>query len=106
MTVKLLTMALTLSMAVLVTGCGPDCVAACESQNGCAGAQKQDCAAVCEKAEKVNELANCEDQYDDLLICIEDQDDICKTAAQCAQKSIDYQDCVAGYCINNPADCQ
>jgi hypothetical protein len=106
MTVKLLTMALTLSLAALAVGCSPDCVAVCEETAGCTDGPKPDCAENCEKAEKIDELANCEDQHADFLRCVEDQEDVCKTGAQCEQRAKDYLDCVAGYCINHAADCQ
>lgn len=106
MTVRFLTIAFTLSMAVLAAGCGPDCVAACEDQNACPNAMKTDCAQQCDKAKTLNDLADCEDQYDDLLICIEDQEDICVSHAQCDTKAAQYADCVAGWCVNHPADCQ
>jgi hypothetical protein len=93
-------------MALFAVGCGPDCVAACEDQNACPGAVKSDCAQVCDKAKTLNDLADCEDQYDDLLVCIQDQEDVCKTGVQCESKAEQYQDCVLGYCINHAQDCQ
>jgi len=104
MTVRFLTIAWTLSMALLAAGCAPDCVSACESENGCQGAVKRDCAKDCSNAEALNDLADRGDQYDDLLVCIEDQEDVCVSGAQCQTKAEQYADCIAGYCINKQAD--
>ena len=104
MTVRFLMFSFTLSMAVFAAGCSPDCAATCEARNGCQGAVKQDCAKTCDNADTLNDLADCGDQFDDLLICFEDQEDVCVSGVQCETKAAQYQDCIAGYCINKQAD--
>ena len=70
-----------LAMALFAVGCGPDCESQCEDAQECEGAEKEDCAKGCEELEKPVEKAGCEDQYDDLLSCSGDIDDICKPPA-------------------------
>jgi hypothetical protein len=104
MTAKTLKMVWILAAASFAVGCGHDCVALCEEGNSCEGAIKADCAKACETYESVAEPASCEDQFDDLLTCQANQDDICKEGEQCRSKQADLADCLAGYCINLQSD--
>lgn len=105
MTSRILAMFGTLALAVLTVGCGPDCVTICEEGNGCPGAIKQDCAKQCAAQEAVNPEGFCEDQFEDLLQCLDKRDDVCDTGATvCAKRIANYQDCVAGYCQSQQAD--
>ena len=79
MTLRKLTIVPMLALALFATGCGDDCVSLCEDANECEGAEKvDDCDKECEDAKKAAEDAGCEDQFDDLLSCASDQDDVCK----------------------------
>ena len=102
MTVRLLTIAGMLA-ALLAAGCAPDCASGCEMQNSCLppGSTPVDCATFCGE---INEAGNCEDQLDDLLTCVDRQDDYCRTHYQCETKVADHVDCLAGYCLSMQAD--
>ena len=65
--------------ALFAVGCGPDCESLCEDAKECKGADKDaDCGKQCDEAQKDAEKLGCEDEYDDVVSCIGDQDDICK----------------------------
>jgi hypothetical protein len=91
-------------LAVAVTACGNDCKSACEDGNECPGVTtKVDCDDQCDKGEKLAEDADCSDQYDDLVGCFADQDDICKPAADaCKAELTAASACITPYCIKNP----
>src|SRR5262245_60417752 len=70
------------SLALFAVGCGPDCESLCEDANECEGVEKKaDCEKECEEGEKLVEEKGCEDQYDDVISCRGDLDDICKPPA-------------------------
>jgi hypothetical protein len=97
MNLKKFTIVPMLAMALFAVGCGPDCESQCEDLNECEGAEKRDCAKECEELEKQVEDKGCEDQYDDLLSCGDDQDDICKPAANaCSSESEAFAKCMGG----------
>ena len=82
MTLRKLTIVPMLAMALFAVGCGPDCESQCEDRNECEDIPEEfkedDCAKFCEEIEKDVEAEGCEDQYDDLLSCGGDIEDVCK----------------------------
>lgn len=105
MTSRILAKFGTLAVVLMAIGCGPDCVSLCEEGNSCPGALKVNCDTQCTAQEAVNPKGYCEDQFDDLLECLDHREDVCETgAAVCAKRIANYQDCVAGYCYSKQAD--
>ncbi|HEX6275036.1 MAG TPA: hypothetical protein VFZ53_18465 [Polyangiaceae bacterium] len=97
MNLKKLTIVPMLAMALFAVGCGADCESLCEDGQECKDAEKVDCAEECEKIEKAVEKAGCEDQYDDVLSCSSDQDDICKPDEDaCESEAEAFAKCMAG----------
>jgi len=94
-------------LAFLVAGCGADCVSLCEDRKECEGADRdQDCADHCEEVVSLVEKASCEDQYDELLSCESEQDDICRSDENaCTTESNEYSACLAEYCTDHLLDC-
>lgn len=92
--------ALILASTAMLAGCGADCEGLCEDGQECEGADSEDCEASCEKTEKLNEAAGCEDQYDDLLSCIDDAEDICKSDS-CDSEGGKYVSCIVEYCASH-----
>ncbi len=88
MNLRKLTIVPMLAMALFAVGCGPDCSSQCEDANECEGATKQDCDKFCEENEKKVEDKGCEDQYDDVLSCFDDLDDICKPPANACESEL------------------
>jgi len=84
-------------IGAFTVGCGADCESLCEDGNECEGAVKNDdCAGSCEKAEKAAEDAGCSDEYDDLVSCAGDQDDVCKPEeGACSSELTAYSKCAA-----------
>lgn len=84
-----------LAMALFAVGCGADCESMCEDGNECEGAKSRDCAKECEELEKAVEKAGCEDQFDDLISCQSDVDDICKPPADaCKSENSAFGKCM------------
>jgi hypothetical protein len=97
MNLKKLTMVPMLAMALFAVGCGADCESLCEDTQECEGAEKVDCAKQCEETEKAVEKAGCEDQYDDVLSCASDQDDVCKPDEDACKSELSaFTKCMAG----------
>jgi hypothetical protein len=97
MNLKKITMVPMLAMALFAVGCGADCESLCEDAKECDGAEQDvDCAKSCEDAQKAAEDAGCEDEYDDVVSCAGDQDDICKPDADaCKSESEAFGKCLA-----------
>jgi hypothetical protein len=97
MTLRKLTMVPMLALALFAVGCGDDCVSACEDGQECEGVEKVDCEKECEDGAKAAEDAGCEDQYDELMSCVADQDDVCDIEAlakACSSEGSAFQKCV------------
>jgi hypothetical protein len=99
-------------LAGLATACGDDCVSACEDGKECAEASEEqkaaDCDKQCEDGEKLAEKMGCEDEYDDLVSCYSDIDDICKPSeTDCATEGAAAFACQLKYCTahEDDADC-
>jgi hypothetical protein len=96
----------TLAMALFAVGCGADCESLCEDDQNCADSALADvnCADYCKKVEDLNEKAGCKDQFDDLLSCSSDQDDICKYDG-CSPEDMAYRQCQVTYCMDHLEEC-
>ena len=85
------------ALALVAAGCGPDCESQCEDRNACEGTQAKDCDRYCEGLQEDIENESCEDQYDALLECTSDLDDICEAPADaCASEESVFNECM-GY---------
>ncbi len=97
-------------LAGLATACGDDCVSSCEDGKECSDAtaeeKAQDCDKFCEDGEKDAETTGCSDQYDDMVSCISDLDDICKFDFEkdCTTESAAYGACFSTYCTAHMDD--
>jgi hypothetical protein len=98
MTLRKLTIVPMLALAMFATGCGDDCVSACEDAKECEGGDEDtDCDKECEDSAKEAEDAGCEDQYDEFASCVADQDDVCdieKLAEACSSEASKYNECL------------
>jgi hypothetical protein len=94
-------------LAFFAIGCGVDCLSLCEDKKECEGADRdKDCAGECEQIESLVEKASCEDQYDDLLGCEGEQDDLCRADENaCDSETKAYADCITEYCLEHLTDC-
>ena len=94
-------------LASFTIGCGVDCMSLCEDRKECEGADRdKDCAGECEQLESLAEKAGCEDQFDDMVVCEGEQDDICRADENaCDSETKAYTDCIAVYCADHLMDC-
>ena len=104
---KNLLVALSLTAALALSGCGADCESLCEDMKACSTATEdikaQDCAKTCADAETANETMGCTSQYDDVVSCSAGQDDICVYNEEaCKTESAAYVSCVIAFCLSNP----
>lgn len=96
MNLKKLMMVPMFALSLFAVGCGPDCESLCEDAKECDNAtaedKKEDCAKTCEDLAK-----DCEDEYDDVVSCMGDLDDICKFDAtkDCQSELTAYGKCKA-----------
>jgi hypothetical protein len=95
------------TLAFLALGCGADCMSLCEDRKECKGADRdEDCSVDCNELESLVEKASCEDQFDDLLACEGEQEDICRADENaCDAESQAYSDCITEYCTDHLTDC-
>ena len=83
-----------LALALFAVGCGPDCESICEDGNECEGPD-QNCEKFCEDTEKRVEDKGCEDQYDEVVSCMGDIDDLCKAPeTACASENAALNKCL------------
>jgi hypothetical protein len=96
-----------LAMAFFATGCGASCESLCEDGKECKDADKgRDCDKECEEAEDLADKAGCTDQYDDVVSCLGDEDDICKIDEDtCKSEFSAQQKCMAKYCEKHLDEC-
>jgi len=93
-------------LALLGIGCNRDCEDICEDIKDCDNGDKSiDCATNCESTKKLNELAGCEDQYEELLNCEGNTDDICRVGDSCEAQQNKWSTCRTAYCKDHPDDC-
>jgi len=68
-------------LALLGPGCGADCESLCEESRACSsfdGDTNTSCGQECDQAEAFMEAFGCADQYDEMMTCAGDLDDICQ----------------------------
>jgi hypothetical protein len=108
----------TLGMIVVATaaglvGCGEySCEDFCEDLAECEDATTNpaSCESGCEELERQNEDFGCNDEYESIMKCVEELDDVCdqKTAErECGAEADAWEDCIIGYCMKHPSagDC-
>jgi hypothetical protein len=95
-----------LAMAFFATGCGASCESLCEDGKECKDAEKSvDCDKQCEEADDFAEKSDCSDQYDDVVSCMGDQDDICKVDEKACESELKaWGTCVSKYCTKHLDD--
>lgn len=100
--------ALMAASGMMLTGCGgASCEGVCEDAKACPNGNKDlDCAKSCSDAESLNAAAGCSSQYDDLVSCQGDSDDVCATG-NCNAEAAAYVACTLDFCSKNPmaAEC-
>jgi hypothetical protein len=102
---------------LLAIGCGTDCRLLCERREeaNCEGdADAPDCEYQCKHEEDLVTNAGCESEYDDVLTCIDELDDICDMFPpvcdpgahckdpECDNEIKDLNDCYSDYCTDHP----
>ena len=98
---------LVLALAGMATACGNKCKSTCEDAKDCAGADKStDCDKECDDADKNADTQGCSDQYDDVVSCISDLDDICKfdPTKDCLSQETALGACSQKYCTAHASD--
>jgi hypothetical protein len=98
MTLRKLAIVPMLALVMFATGCGDDCESVCEARNGCADVEREeDCSKACEDDAREAEDADCEDQYDEVVSCVSDQDDVCdeaKLGEACRSEFTAFNECM------------
>ena len=94
--------------SLALTACGYSCENLCEDMADCSGSEQNpdDCDPQCEILERVNEDSECEDEYDELLSCASELEDICDEDDQekCSDELTDYSDCRVDFCDDHPSN--
>jgi hypothetical protein len=113
------TLALTLLLlsVVFVAGCGPDCRLMCEERENadCEGDNDvPDCESECKHYQDLVTNAECQDEWDLYLICLDDLEEICDVVPEpcvsgerckdpkCDNELDDLGDCFSDYCAKHP----
>ena len=96
-------------LAGLATACGNDCVDGCEDKKDCADAtaeqKAEDCDKACDDLEELSDSADCSDQFDDLMSCGSDIDDVCKPPENaCNTEGEAFFTCITKYCTAHTDD--
>jgi hypothetical protein len=108
--------ALLMLAALYASGCQPDCRLVCEriEEADCEGyADVLDCEKSCKHDEDLVTNAECQEEYDEYLLCIDDLEDICDfvpdcdVGETCSDPKCDNEienlaECVQDYCIEHP----
>ncbi len=103
---KLLGLVSFVSVTALV-GCGPSCEGLCDQAQDeeCKNFDHDDCVHDCVTVEDFQEDTDkCDDEWDELLSCINDLSDICKYADaqddsdKCSSEAKDFKECAIEYC--------
>jgi len=95
-----------------VVGCSPKCESLCDDyqDEDCKDFDHDACIGQCAAAEDMkDDTDKCSNEWDDLMSCIGDQDDICKTNEldddgkfkKCNSEFNDYGECMADYCADH-----
>jgi hypothetical protein len=87
-------------------GGGADCGSLCEEGQNCPDADPAvDCAQSCADVERLTEAAGCNGEYQTLLDCAADVNDVCMSTDECYSETRLYADCVVPFCTDNPDQC-
>jgi hypothetical protein len=91
-----------LALLPAITACGNNCSDVCEDQKKCKDANASaNCDDFCDKGDDLADNADCKDQWDDVIDCGADQDDVCSdTDKSCDAKFTAFFTCVTPYCSN------
>ncbi len=106
------------STVLYVSGCGvPDCRLLCEEQEDadCYGANDAvDCEYYCKHTEDLVTNADCQGDWEQYILCLDDIDNICDANPEpckpdedcrdpkCDNEYDDLVDCIIDYCTENP----
>ena len=93
-------------MGLATSGCGGDCVSACEDGKECSGSQTKDvdCDKACADAEAQADKLGCRDQYDSLTDCASGEDVCEKNNTACASEASEFLSCTTDYCKSHADD--
>jgi hypothetical protein len=108
--------ALLMLVALHVFGCQPDCRLVCEriEEADCeGGADVPDCERQCKHEQDLVTNAECQDDYDAYLLCVDELEDMCDLVPvcevgepcrnpKCDSEFDDLVDCLQDYCIEHP----
>ena len=117
MPTRTLTSTLAVLFGFLAFGCKPDCRLVCEKaeEADCFNADDvPDCEYACKHDQDLVRNAGCESDYEELLVCLDELEDICDAVLEpcttgqsckdpkCDNEADDLRDCVAKYCTRHP----
>ena len=95
-----------LGASLALTGCGYSCTNWCEDHTEeCKDddTNPDDCSPICEIIERRNDDMECDDEFDEVMSCIGDLDDICDADDdKCQKEQENYSDCVVDFCDDHP----
>ena len=97
---------------IALVGCKPSCEGMCDKMQDedCKDFDHDSCMHLCIMVEDMQEDTDkCDDEYDALISCYNDQDDICKTQEfdddgelkKCKSESKDFVTCMSDYCADH-----
>jgi hypothetical protein len=103
-------------VALYTLGCRPDCRLVCErlEEADCEGYPDAiDCEKSCKHDQDLVTNAECQEDYDAYLLCVDTLDDVCDivpdcelgetcTDPKCDDEIRDLTDCITDYCIDHP----
>lgn len=102
-------LAILLGASLGLTGCGYSCTNWCEDHTEeCKGddTNPDDCDPICEIIERRNEDMECDDEFDDIMSCLGDLDDICDADdledPACGSEQEKYSNCLNDFCVDHP----
>jgi hypothetical protein len=108
--------ALLMLVALYVFGCSPDCRLLCEKleEADCEGiSDAPDCEKQCKHDQDLVTNAECQEEYDAYLLCIDELEDVCDIVpecdlgetcsdAKCDNEAEDLNECYEDYCTEHP----
>lgn len=109
---------LVLLSTLIVTGCGPDCRLLCEEHEKAdcyaAGTDTPDCEYQCKHDQDLVTNAECQAEYDTVLLCLDDLENICDADTEycvdgedcddpkCDNEAEELGECITDYCTEHP----
>jgi hypothetical protein len=117
MTLRTLVSTFLLASAFVAVGCGPDCRLLCEKREDadCFGDNDAvDCEYECKHNEDLVRNAECDDEWTNYMLCLDDLEDICDVVPEpctsgerckdpkCDNEVKDLADCFGDYCRKHP----